>query len=149
MMMMRPLALAYAFSAFALAGKAFAITCSQSKNNGDIFLYPNLDYEGGRIEVFRDIPSPGETTFDLMFEMDCDDPTRVFDFEVYKDGDATQKVESVSFYGRTLPYTHHLSEDIDHSIFAIYTFSLPSGYYTYQVRSVGETEWAGSSITAL
>jgi len=147
MMMMRPLT--YAFSAFALAGKAFAITCSQSKNNGGILLYGNADWVGGWIEVHRDTPTAGESYFDLMFEMDCDDPSRVFDFEVYKDGDASQKVESVSFYNQPIPYDHWINNSIDHSIYSMDSFSLPTGYYTYQIRSVGETDWFAGTIQSL
>lgn len=148
MMMMRPLT--YAISAFALTGKmASAITCTKSKNNGGILLYGNFDWDGGWIEVHRDDPTPGESYFDLMFEMDCDDPSRLFDFEVYKDGDASQKVESVSFYGQAIPYTHHFSPSIDHSIFRMDSFTLATGYYTYQIRSAGETDWHGGTIKSL
>ena len=101
-----------------------AITCTKSKNNGGILLYGNADWDGGWTEVHRE---GGTSSFDLMFEMDCDDPTRTFDFEVHADG---VKVDSVSFYGQEIAYTHYLSSAIDHSIFRMETFQLPTGNYT-------------------
>jgi hypothetical protein len=127
-----------------LADKVSAITCTKSKNNGGISLYGNADSDGGWLEVHRD--TTGSSFFDLMFEMDCNDPSRTFDFEVYKDGD---KVDSVSFTNKAVPYTHHLSSAIDHSIFRMTSIQLDTGYYTYQIKSVGETDWFGGTIQSL
>eukprot|EP00957_Ditylum_brightwellii_P015099 1138752-Ditylum_brightwellii.AAC.1 len=53
---------------------AHAIVCTKSKNDGGVLLYGNSDWEGGWIEVHN--ASAYNSSFGLMFEMDCDDPSR-------------------------------------------------------------------------
>lgn len=82
-------ALASLLSATTVASSAAQlVSCTKSKNNGEILLYGNLDWIGGWVEVY---PSTSEgATFSLSFEMDCDAcavaaTCRTFDFELYDD----------------------------------------------------------------
>ena len=95
----------------------------------------------GWIEVY---PVEGDgATFDIMWEQDCNEPSRAFDFEMTSTT-STPATSPFSFLytdgaGQNIPYNHYVSSAIDHSIYDSVPFGpVGEGEYTYCITSHAE-----------